>query len=916
LAAAVPSALGAAGTARAAASPPADPASWVVRPFANEQVTLRSSLFTANRDRIQEFLRGYPADRMLAVFRANAGLDTRGAQPPGGWETATGNLRGHYAGHFLSALALAYAGSGDVFYKDKVDYLVGALGECQDALNEQVGQPAPPTPPVGRAPGRLGNAVRLNGNGQYVTLPAGIVSGLADFTVAVWVNPVATTTWSRIFDIGTGTTRYMFLAASAGSAPRFAITVNGAGGEQRINGTAPLPTNRWTHVAVTLAGSTGTLYVDGEPVGTNGGMTVTPSGLGATDRNWIGRSQFGDPLLNAAVDDFQVYDRALPAAEVRALAGGQPGAGNVASYPFDESGGDKAADSSGHGRDATLVAEPAGAPGPSHRGYLAAYPETQFILLEQFATYPTIWAPWYTNHMIMRGLLDAYRFAGNEQALRIVTGMAEWAHSRLAHLPREQLDRMWRIYIAGEYNAMAAALADLHALTGDPDHLVTAKAFINTYLFDAAVRNEDILDGLHANQHIPQFLGYLRIFEETGERDFYTAAANFWNMVVPHRTYTDGGMAGSGEIFGARDVIARTIQQANAETCPCYNMLKLSRNLFFHDPDPKYMQYYERALYGQILASRRNTSSTTNPLLTYFVPMNPGAARSYGNLGTCCGGTGLESHVKFQDSIYFRSADGSTLYVNLYLASTLDWPEKGFTIAQETSYPTDSAGTTVITVGGNGRLDVKLRVPYWVENGFTVRLNGIVQKVDASTGDYVTLSRDWRSGDRIEISMPFTLRVERALDDPAKQSIAYGPVPLVTRSAETTYREFSFYRGFSLRGDLSRSITPGSDPMTFTTHGYSIVPFHIGDTAAYHGYFTRHEPQVVFGQVDSGVPNIPRADGMTFLDLVWAHAPFPTRGQFLQTVQRTAATWVDSGLFTQQQRQDVITAAARADLRP
>ncbi|MFC7640795.1 beta-L-arabinofuranosidase domain-containing protein [Streptosporangium lutulentum] len=140
----------------------------------------------------------------------------------------------------------------------------------------------------------------------------------------------------------------------------------------------------------------------------------------------------------------------------------------------------------------------------------------------------------------------------------------------------------------------------------------------------------------------------------------------------------------------------------NAETCCNYNMLKLSRGLFFHTADPKYMQYYERALYGQILASRRNVDSATDPLLTYFIPMRPGASRSYGNLGTCCGGTGLESHVKFQDSIYFRSADDSTLYVNLYMASVLSWPEKGFTIRQSTDYPTDPTGTTTLTVQGSG----------------------------------------------------------------------------------------------------------------------------------------------------------------------------------------------------------------------
>jgi DUF1680 family protein len=701
LATAVPPTLGAltAGPAHAAAqsAPVAAPVpeSWVVAPFANNQVTLRPSLFTANRDRILTFLGAYPADRTLANFRANAGLDTLGAQPPGGWDTADGNLRGHYSGHFMSALALASAGTGDTAYKDKLDYMVTALGQCQDALDKKVDQPD----------------------------------------------------------------------------------------------------------------------------------------------------------------------------------------------------------------------------GPSHAGYLAAYPETQFIKLEEFATYPTIWAPWYTNHMIMRGLIDAYELTGNEQALQIVLGMADWAYSRLGHLPRSQLDRMWGIYIAGEYNAMAVVMAKLYGLTGNENYLTTAKAFDNTTLFADAVAGRDTIDGKHANQHIPQYLGYLEIFDQSGDQDYYAAAANFWDMVVPHRIYTDGGMAGRGEIFGARDVIASTIQDTNAETCPCYNMLKLSRGLFFHDPNPKYMQYYERALFGQILASRQNVESTTNPRLTYFVPMNPGARRSYGNLGTCCGGTGLESHTKFQDSIYFKSTDNSTLYVNLYLASTLNWPEKGFTIEQSTEYPADPGGVTALTVNGTGPLSVKLRVPYWTENGYAVRINGITQRVNATPGTYITLKRTWAAGDRIEVSTPFSLRAERALDDPAKQSIAYGPIPLVTKSEATTYRDLSFYKDFTLKGDLSRAITPTSTPMTFTTNGYTVAPFYINDTSPYHAYFTRSEPEIVFGSVDSGVANPKGDDGLTFLDKVWAEAPFRTKGSFVRTVDRISADWTDAGRFTREQRAAIVAATAKADLR-
>jgi DUF1680 family protein len=672
------------------------PAAWSVRPFENNQVTLAPSLFTANRDRVLNFLHEYSADRMLSVFRANAGLDTLGAKAPGGWETADGNLRGHYAGHFLSALALAYAGSGDTFYKEKVDYLVTALGQCQEALDARVGQ----------------------------------------------VDPA----------------------------------------------------------------------------------------------------------------------------------------------------------------------------GPSHVGYLAAYPETQFVLLEQFATYPKIWAPWYTCHMIMRGLLDAYQHAGNQQALSIVLGMADWAYSRLGHLPRTQLDRMWKIYIAGEYNAMPVVMADLYALTGNENYLATAKCFDNTYLFEAAVANQDTINGEHANQHIPQYQGYLEIFERTGETPYFTAAANFWDMVVPHRTYLDGGMAGSGEIFGARDVIAATIQTANAETCCVYNMLKLSRSLFFHTADPKYMQYYERALYGQILASRQNTSSDNDPLLTYFVPVNPGARRGYGNLGTCCGGTGLETHTKFQDSIYFSSVDGAALYVNLYVPSTLDWPDRGLSITQTTSYPTDPAGTSTLTVTGSAQLDLKLRVPYWIERGFTVRVNGVAQKLNATAGAYVTLSRRWSTGDTIEITAPFTLRIERALDDPATQSIAYGPVPLVIQSSATTYQNLTLYRDYPLSRDLGRAIRPAATPMSFTTNGLTLVPFYLATTARYHMYFKRAEPRVVFGSTDTGVVNRSGGDGRTFLDEVWDQGPFTDKAGFIRAVGDVSSHRLDAGQLSRQERQTLINAASQANL--
>jgi hypothetical protein len=208
-----------------------------------------------------------------------------------------------------------------------------------------------------RVPGEIGSAVSLSGNSEYVSLPNGIVSGLHDFTVSAWVNPSANSAWSRVFDFGTGTGNYMFLTLSAGGGPlRFAITTSGNGAEQQLNAPGNLPLNTWSHVAVTLSGTSGTLYVNGQPVATNTTMTLTPADLGATNQDWIGRSQFsGDPFLAATVDDFQIYDRALSAPEVAALAGGQPGAGDVADYKFDEDSGEIALDSSGNGHNGTII---------------------------------------------------------------------------------------------------------------------------------------------------------------------------------------------------------------------------------------------------------------------------------------------------------------------------------------------------------------------------------------------------------------------------------------------------------------------------------------------------------------------------------------------------------------------------------
>ena len=215
---------------------------------------------------------------------------------------------------------------------------------------------------IPRVPGKFGTALQFGGGSpvQFAQLPQGIVSTLTDFTVAAWVSPSAIASWQRVFDFGDGENVYMFMTVAAGGTgnPRFAITVSSNGHEQQVNAPSPLPLNTWTHLAVTLSGTTATLYVNGTAVDTNSSMTLNPSSLGATTQNYIGKSQWPDPYLSGGVDELQVYGRALSAAEVASLltsAGGSPGGGDVAWYRFDEAKGDVAADSSGNHRDGAIM---------------------------------------------------------------------------------------------------------------------------------------------------------------------------------------------------------------------------------------------------------------------------------------------------------------------------------------------------------------------------------------------------------------------------------------------------------------------------------------------------------------------------------------------------------------------------------
>ncbi|MEJ3748877.1 beta-L-arabinofuranosidase domain-containing protein [Actinomycetes bacterium KLBMP 9797] len=793
------------------------PPSWSAWPFALADVALGDGVFAAKRDLMLDYARGYDPDRLLQVFRANAGLPTRGAVAPGGWEgldgEANGNLRGHYTGHFLTMLAQAYAATGEAVFAEKIRYLVGALVEVRAALRAD--------PVVHSVRGRFGAAVEnVRGSFQYAELPSTVLSGATEITFAAWVKPSHQDDWARVFDFGDDTTRYLYLAArDQHGVPRFAVTTSGPGGEQGITGTAPLPLEQWSHLAVTIGGGIGTLYVNGVAAGTHTAMTLPPAPL---RDHWLGRSHFAaDPVFAGAFDEVNIWSRALTPGEVAGLRSA-PATGDLASYTMDGT----LADTSGRAQHATLRRTWGG---PSHPGFLAAYPETQFIRLESMVSgdYTVVWAPYYTAHKILRGLLDAYLNTGDERALDLADGVCDWMYARLSGLPTATLQRMWGIFSSGEYGGIVEAICDLHAVTGKAQHLALARLFDLDRLIDACAAGTDILDGLHANQHIPIFTGLARLYDATGEDRYLLAARNFWDMVVPTRMYGIGGTS-TREFWQAPGAIAGTLSDTTAETCCAYNMLKLSRTLFFHSLEPKYMDYYERALYNQVLGSKQDRPDAEKPLVTYFVGLLPGHVRDYAPKAgtTCCEGTGMESATRYQDSIYFAGPDA--LYVNLFSPSTVTW--HGVTVTQTTGYPVEQ-GTT-ITVTGTASFELRIRIPGWARDGCRVTVNGQAVPGEPVPGTYFPLARVWRTGDEVRVSVPFRLRVEEALDDPAIQTLFYGPVNLVARDARRAFLELGL-----------RDVTPvPGRPLHFLVDGVEFAPFFEGTEDPTHAYFRRTSP--------------------------------------------------------------------------
>lgn len=483
------------------------------------------------------------------------------------------------------------------------------------------------------------------------------------------------------------------------------------------------------------------------------------------------------------------------------------------------------------------------------KGYISAYPPDQFIMLEKGAKYGgqknQVWAPYYTLHKILAGLIDIYEVSGNEKALQVATGMADWVYARLNQLPKETLIQVWNTYIAGEFGGMNETMAHLYRITNKEHYLKTAQLFDNIDMFfgDAQhthglAKNVDTFRGLHANQHIPQIVGSIEMYQVSNLPEYYRVADNFWYKAVNDYMYSIGGVAGArnpanAEVFTAEPATLYEngfSEGGQNETCATYNMLKLTSNLFLFDQRAEYMDYYERGLYNHILAS----VAEKTPANTYHVPLRPGSIKQFGNPDmtgfTCCNGTAIESSTKLQNTIYFKSKDDKALYVNLYVPSTLHWTAREVTVEQTTSFPKQDQ--TQLTIKGNGTFDIHVRVPSWATKGFYVKINGEDQKVQATPGSYLKLSRNWKNGDQIELKMPFQFHLDPVMDQQNIASLFYGPILLAAQEPEARKE----WRKVTLDAhDISKSIEGNPQKLEFRIDGVDFKPFY--DTYGRHSVY-------------------------------------------------------------------------------
>lgn len=382
--------------------------------------------------------------------------------------------------------------------------------------------------------------------------------------------------------------------------------------------------------------------------------------------------------------------------------------------------------------------------------------------------------PWYDASKLYNGLFDAYRLCGSKQAREVLVRLADWCDSVVGNFDEAQLQRM----LAAEHGDIADALANVYAMTGEPRHLALAKKFRHDLVFAPIAVGVDCLDMLHANTQIPKFRGYQRIHELTGETYWGNGASNFWRFVALDRSYANGGNS-YHEHFHPRDKFDEAMHVTpGPETCNTYNMLRLTHHLFTETADAAKIDYYERALYNQILPSQHPRGG-----FTYYQGVLPGAYRTYSDteyIFWCCVGTGMQNHGLYGEAIYAHQGD--RLMVNLFIPSELNWREHAVKVIQTTGFPDVSGAKLQMRLFAPKKFTVALRHPAWIAPGkLRLAVNGQPVPAKSRPGAYVDVTREWKDGDVLSVDLPMTLRTETLPNSTSYIAVFYGPILLAAK---------------------------------------------------------------------------------------------------------------------------------------
>ena len=416
-----------------------------------------------------------------------------------------------------------------------------------------------------------------------------------------------------------------------------------------------------------------------------------------------------------------------------------------------------------------IVAELAKCQAKLAGGFLSAYP-TEFY--DRLDAGRNVWAPFYTYHKILAGLIDMHVQAGNKQALEVAAGMAAWADQYSVSKTESHMQEILRV----EFGGMSESLFNLAALTNDLRWAKAGDRFQKKEFLTPLAQHRDELRGLHMNTHVPQVIGAARRFELTSDPRFRTVAEFFWYAVSSARTFVTGGSS-TAELWRTspgRLAAEWRMGTHHQECCCAYNMMKLTRHLHSWTGDPRYFDYYERNLFNHRLGAIQPDTGHS----VYFLSMAPGAWKGLcaeEKSFWCCTGTAFEEFSKLSDSIYFRDERG--ISVNLFIASELDDQERSIGLRQETRFPDEPRTTLTIAKAPPSAWTLRLRIPSWT-SGAALKVNGRALETTPGAGSYANITRTWKKGDRIDLEVPMSLVAEPFADEPQTQAFLYGPIVL------------------------------------------------------------------------------------------------------------------------------------------